>query len=109
MIKACSGAVNACLTRDLPHLVSEPIDIPRLVEALGLRARGLIARIPHTHRYRATDHGLHTAVFLSAVHDRNLPTGPAQLADHTSPPLRAASHAYQIALESLSYTTGLAD
>ena len=55
-----------------------------------LRVRGLITRIPHTHRYRLTEHGLHTAMFISAVHDRFLPTGLAQLADElTSPPLRA--------------------
>ena len=54
-----------------------------------LRARGLITRIPHTHRYKITDHGLHAAMFLSAVHDRFLPTGLAQLTDQiTSPPLR---------------------
>src|SRR5712675_215931 len=45
-----------------------------------LRARGFITRIPHTHRYRITNHGLHTAMFLSAVHDRFLPTGLAHLA-----------------------------
>jgi hypothetical protein len=74
-----------------------------------LRVRGLIARIPHTHRYIITKHGLHTAMFLSAVHDRFLPTGLAQLADHTgSPPLRQASRAYHTALENLSRTTGLA-
>ena len=74
-----------------------------------LRVRGLIARIPHTHRYIITEHGLHTAMFLSAVHDRFLPTGLAQLADHTgSPPLRQASRAYHTALENLSRTTGLA-
>jgi len=73
-----------------------------------LRARGLITRIPHTHRYTITDYGLHTAMFLSAVHDRFLPTGLAQLADPTSPPLRRASRAYQQAFENLSSTTGLA-
>jgi hypothetical protein len=60
-----------------------------------LRARDFITRIPHTHRCRITDHGLRTAMFLSAVHDRFLPTGLAHLAEHaTSPPLRAASRAY---------------
>ena len=63
----------------------------------------MINRIPHTHRYTITEHGLHTAMFLSAVHDRFLPTGLAHLADHTtSHPLRAAARAYQMALESLS-------
>ena len=50
-----------------------------------LRAHGLIARIPHTHRYRVTDHGLHTAMFLTRVHDRLLPTGLADLADPHPP------------------------
>lgn len=73
-----------------------------------LRARGLITRIPHTHRYTITDHGLHTAMFLSAVHDRFLPTGLAQLTDPTAPPLRQAARVYQQAFETLSNTTGLA-
>ncbi len=74
-----------------------------------LRTRNMITRIPHTHRYLITEHGLHTAMFLSAVHDRYLPTGLAHLADHTtSPPLRTATRAYQIALKNLSHTTGLA-
>jgi hypothetical protein len=71
-----------------------------------LRSRGLITRIPHTHRYRVTDHGLNTAHFLTCVHDRFLPTGLAHLADHTgAPPLQAASRAYNTALENLSCTT----
>jgi hypothetical protein len=74
-----------------------------------LRARGLITRIPHTHRYTVTDHGLHTAHFLTCVHDRFLPTGLAHLADHTTaPPLHAASRAYNTALENLSRTALLA-
>ena len=73
-----------------------------------LKTRGLIARIPHSHRYTVTDHGLHTARFLTCVHDRFLPTGLALLADHTPSPLRAASHAYNDALGNLSRTTGLA-
>jgi DNA-binding MarR family transcriptional regulator len=47
-----------------------------------LKARGLIARVPHSHRYTVTDHGLHTARFLTCVHDRFLPTGLAHLANH---------------------------
>jgi hypothetical protein len=74
-----------------------------------LKSRGLIIRIPHTHRYRVSDHGLHTAHFLTCVHDRFLPTGLAHLADHTGvPPLQAASRAYNAAIENLSSTTGLA-
>jgi hypothetical protein len=47
-------------------------------------------------------------MFLSAVHDRFLPTGLAQLADPTSPPLRQAARAYHQALENLTITTRLA-
>src|ERR1700758_1781891 len=55
-----------------------------------LKTSGLITRIPHPHRYTITDHGLHTAMFPSALHARFLPTGSAHLDDHaTSPPLRA--------------------
>jgi hypothetical protein len=73
-----------------------------------LRARGFTTRIPHTHRYTIIDHGLHTAIFLSAVHDLFLPTGLAQLADPSSPAQRRAARAYQQAFENLSITTGLA-
>ena len=73
------------------------------------RACNLITRIPHTHRNKITDHGLHAAMYLSAVHDRFLPTGPARLTDQiASPPLRTASHAYQTAPDNLTRTTGLA-
>jgi hypothetical protein len=52
--------------------------------------------------------GLHTARFLTCVHDRFLRTGLAYLADHTHPPpLGAASRTYNDALENLSRTTGL--
>ena len=48
-------------------------------------------------------------MYLSAVHDRFLPTGPARLTDQiASPPLRTACHAYQTALDNLTRTTGLA-
>ncbi len=35
-----------------------------------LRLHGLIARIPHTHRYRVTDEGLRTALFFTRVYAR---------------------------------------
>jgi hypothetical protein len=48
-------------------------------------------------------------MYLSAVHDRFLPTGPARLTDQIAcPPLRTASHAYQTAFDNLTRTTGLA-
>lgn len=74
-----------------------------------LKTRGLITRIPHTHRYTVTDHGLHTAHFLTCVHDRLLPTGLAHLTDHTNaPPLQKASRAYNTALKNITRTTLLA-
>jgi hypothetical protein len=40
-----------------------------------LRLHGLIARIPHSHRYHVTDTGLRTALFLTRAHNRLLRTG----------------------------------
>ncbi|ORB93476.1 hypothetical protein B1T44_01580, partial [Mycobacterium persicum] len=74
-----------------------------------LKSRGMITRIPHSNRYTVTDRGLHTAHFLTCVHDRFLLTGLAHLSDHTTaPPLQQASRAYNAALETLSHTTLLA-
>jgi hypothetical protein len=46
-----------------------------------LRLHGLIARIPHTHRYRVTDLGVRVALFLTKVHSRILRPGLSQLFD----------------------------
>jgi hypothetical protein len=73
-----------------------------------LRTHGLIERIPHSHRYQVTDPGLHTAVFLTRVHDRLLPTGLAQLTDPTPGPLRAAANTYRKAIDALARDLGLA-
>ena len=57
-------------------------------EIRRLRLHGLIERIPDTHRYRVTDHGLAVAVFLTRVHNRLIRTGLAELEepDPTTPP-----------------------
>lgn len=75
-----------------------------------LRVHGLIERIPRTHRYRVTDTGLHTAVLLTRVHDRLLPTGLAHLADPSpaEKPLRTEARAYQTAIDNLIRQAGLA-
>jgi hypothetical protein len=76
-----------------------------------LRLHGLIERIPHTHRYRVTDTGLHHAMFLTRIHDRLIRTGTAQHTDPDPPtptPLRAATHAYDTALNQLTQHAGLA-
>ncbi|MGI8679968.1 MAG: hypothetical protein ACR2LX_15055 [Jatrophihabitans sp.] len=49
-----------------------------------LRVHGLIERIPHSHRYRVTDTGLHTAMLITRVQERVLPTGLAHLSDPTA-------------------------
>jgi len=46
-----------------------------------LHLHGLIARIPHTHRYRVTDLGVRVALFFSKVHSRILRPGLSQLFD----------------------------
>ena len=74
-----------------------------------LRSHGLIERRPHSHRYRVTNQGLRTAMFLTRVHDRLLPTGLAQQADpHTQHRLRTAATAYQRALDAVAEQNGLA-
>jgi hypothetical protein len=109
---------NGFTNRDLRTLTTELRGLPPDAVTAGqttydlrrLKSRDLITRIPHSNRYTVTDHGLHTAHFLTCVHDRFLPTGLAHLADNTTtpPPLQQASRAYNTALENLSRTTLLA-
>jgi hypothetical protein len=51
-----------------------------------LRQHGMIERIPGSHRYRVTDHGLRIALFLTRVHTRLLRPGLAQLLDDAAIP-----------------------
>jgi len=98
------------LTAELRGLPPDAVTAGQMTYDLRrLRTHGLISKIPHSHRYRITDHGLHTAMFLTRIHDRLLPTGLAILADPTLPrPLRAAATAYQTAIDNLTATAGLA-
>ena len=75
-----------------------------------LKHRGLVTRIPGTHRYHVTDHGLDTAKFLTTVHDRILPTGLAELAISQPNPsrLRAAATTYRNAIDTLCATAQFA-
>jgi len=74
-----------------------------------LKSHGLIERVPHSHRYRVTDTGLRTAMLLTRVHDRLLPTALAyQAAPETSNRLRAAAATYQHAVDTLAKQNGLA-
>jgi hypothetical protein len=83
------------LTAELRGLPPEAVTAGQMTYDLRrLRSHGLIGKIPHTHRYQLTDHGLST--------------GLAVLADTQSPrPLRAAATAYQAAFEKLVTATCL--
>ncbi len=98
------------LIAELRGLPPEAVTAGRLTYDLRrLRAHGLITRIPHSHRYQVTDTGLSTARFLTAVHDRLLPTGLSHLATPaTIGALNTADRAYQHAIDTLTRTTGLA-
>jgi len=76
-----------------------------------LRAHGLITRVPHSHRYRLTDTGLHHAMLLSHLHTRLLLPGLAHLTDPDPPEpsiLRTAARNYQRALDQLTHEARLA-
>jgi hypothetical protein len=103
--------------RDLRIITAQLRGLPPELASAGqmtydlrrLRTHGLIEKIPHTHRYQVTDHGLHTAMFLTRLHDRLIPTGLAHLANQSTPsPLRSAATAYQNAIDNLTNATGLA-
>ena len=97
------------LTAELRGLAPDDVTAGQMTYDLRrLRHHGLIHRIPHSHRYRVTDTGLTTAMFLTAIHDRLLPTGLAELSTPTPTPLRAAAIAYQTAIDHLTRNTGLA-
>ena len=103
--------------RDLRSLTGELRGLPQDEVTAGqmtydlrrLRTHGLVAKIPHSHRYHVTEHGLHIAAFLCRVHDRLLPTGLAILTDTGQPhPLRTAATAYQAAFDKLTASCGIA-
>jgi hypothetical protein len=110
-----NGFTNADLRTHLAGLLGTDPDtwpVARVSYDLRrLRLHGLIRRIPHTHRYRVTDIGLHHALFLTRVHDRLIRTAAAELTDPNPPtrsPLRAAARAYHAALDDLTKQAGLA-
>ena len=108
---------NGFLNRDLRGLLAEllgrdPISAGQMSYDLRrLRAHGLIARIPRSHRYRLTEIGLHHAMLLSHIHTRLLQPGLAHLTDPDPPEpstLRTAAHKYRRALDQLTQDAGLA-
>ena len=110
-----NGFTNADLRNHLTRMLgTDPARGRRDADTYDLRRlrlHGLIERIPHTHRYRVTETGLHHAMFLTRVHNRLIRTGEAQLADpqpSAPAPLRAAARAYDTALDHLIRQAGLA-
>jgi hypothetical protein len=76
-----------------------------------LRHHGFIERIPHSHRYRVTPDGHRRALFLTRTHHRLLRDGLAELTETTpnvSRKIRAASNAYDLAVDDLLTRAGLA-
>jgi hypothetical protein len=108
---------NGFVNRDLRALLTELLGTPAITtgqmsyDLRRLRAHGLITRIPHSHRYRLTDTGLHHAMLLSHINSRLLLPGLAQLTDPDPPApstLRTAAHNYRRALDQLAHDAGLA-
>ncbi len=76
-----------------------------------LRLHGLIERLPRTHRYQVTRHGMAAAVLLLRVHDRLLRPGLAQLTDPDPPaptPLRTALNRLNDEIDRHAQRSGLA-
>jgi hypothetical protein len=109
------GFTNRDLREHLAPLLGRRLETistgPTTYDLRRLRHHGLIERIPHSHRYRVTSTGLRHALFLTRAHDRLLRDGLAELADpHPAAPskIRAASRAYETALDDLLTRAGLA-
>lgn len=76
-----------------------------------MRAHGLIERMPGTNTYKITTAGTRHALFLTRLAQLFLIPGLAQLTDPDPPApsrLRAASRAYEIAINDLAQHAGLA-
>lgn len=75
-----------------------------------LRLHGLIQRIPGSHRYQVTDHGLRIAIFLTRVHTRLIRPGLTTLLDPAAipTPLRHHLDRFDTALNHLTQQTSLA-
>ncbi len=73
------GFANKDLREPLAHLLGiTPAKLTQgrmTYDLRRLRLHGLIERIPHSHRYRLTEPGLRTAIFISRVYARLLRPG----------------------------------
>jgi hypothetical protein len=76
-----------------------------------LRLHGLIERLPGSHRYRVTDTGLRSALFLTRAYGRLIRPGLAELTDPVPPlpsELRRAYHTFAVAVDKHTRRSGLA-
>jgi hypothetical protein len=108
---------NGFANRDLRRLLAEFLGTQAITagqmsyDLRRLRAHGLIARVPRSHRYRLTPVGLHHCTLLTHLHTRLLLPGLAHLTDPDPPepsPLRTAARNYRRALDQLTAQAGLA-
>jgi hypothetical protein len=90
------GFRNRDLRAHLAPLLGTPADTMTAgqlsYDLRRLRHHGLVQRVPGTHRYTVTDHGLHLALFLTRVHTRLLRPGLSDLLDHTAQPTPIRHH-----------------
>jgi hypothetical protein len=110
---------NGFTNRDLrtflaPLRGQHPEDISRgqaTYDLRRLRAHGMIERAPHSHRYQVTDDGIRQALFLTRLHQHFVIPGIAQVTGPNPPvvtKLRAASRAYEKAIDELAHDGGVA-
>ena len=69
---------------------------------------GLIARLPHSHRYRLTDAGLRQCAFLTKLADRVLDPGVARRGPPPPPEGAIAWQRFDLALDELVKAAGIA-
>jgi hypothetical protein len=106
------GFRNRDLRPQVEALLGRPYSAAQMTYDLRrLRLKGMIHRIPHTHRYTATTYGLNVAFFYSKLYLRILrPQWNALLpeTDHLPRPLRAALDHLDAAIQTLHQEAALA-
>jgi hypothetical protein len=90
------GFRNRDLRAHLAPLLGTPADTMTAgqlsYDLRRLRHHRLVERVPGTHRYTVTDHGLHLALFLTRVHTRLLRPGLSDILDHPAVPTPLRRH-----------------
>ena len=106
------GFRNRDLRPDVEALLGRPYSAAQMTYDLRrLRLKGLIHRIPKTHRYTATSYGLKVAFFYAKLYLRILRPNWAALLpddDRLPPPLRAALDQLDLAIQKLHEEAALA-